>query len=68
MTEPTPTLAELTEQYRDAKRQFDAARTALADGIRTARAGGIGHAEIVRQIDHEWTGEYVRQILKGEPR
>jgi len=34
-------------------------------GIRDERAAGTRQADIVRRIDHVWTVEYVRKILKG---
>lgn len=65
MTEPPATLRELTENYRRASKTLEQAREALIEGIRRERAAGMGPAANVREIDHEWTGEYVRKILKG---
>ncbi|TDP90526.1 hypothetical protein [Labedaea rhizosphaerae] len=61
-----PDLAELTQQYRAATAALGEARDALADGIRDAYAAGMRQADIVRGIDHEWSGEYVRKILKAD--
>jgi hypothetical protein len=58
-------LRELTERYRQANRQLADARQALIERIRAEYAAGKRQADIVREIDHEWTGEYVRKILKN---
>jgi hypothetical protein len=57
-------LAELTKRYRKAKKDLDDARDALIAGIRRDYSDGTRQADIVREIDHEWTTEYVRKILK----
>ena len=62
-----PTLAELTERYRTATEAQAEARDALADGIRAAFAVGKRQADIVREIDHVWTREYVAKVLKKQP-
>jgi len=61
-------LAELTAEYRRTKDEFEDAREALTAGVRTAADDGMRQADIVRAIDHEWTGEHVRKILKNRPR
>ncbi len=60
-----PPLADLTARYRQAQEDLEAARKALMDGIRAEYAGGARQADIVRAIDHVWTPEYVRKIVKG---
>jgi hypothetical protein len=61
----TDTLRDLTENYRQATRALDEAREALIEGIRAAHAAGKGPSAIAREIDHEWTREYVAKVLKG---
>lgn len=60
-------LADLTATYRQTKGDFEDAREALTAGVRDAAGGGMRQADIVRAIDHEWTGEHVRKILKNRP-
>jgi hypothetical protein len=60
-------LASLTAKYRRTKGQFEEAREALTAGVRAAADDGMRQADIVRAIDHEWTGEHVRKILKNRP-
>lgn len=60
-------LAKLTATYRQTKSDFEDAREALTAGVRDAHDGGMRQADIVRAIDHEWTGEHVRKILKNRP-
>lgn len=60
-------LAHLTAEYRRTKGEFEDAREALTAGVRAAADGGMRQADIVRAIDHEWTGEHVRKILKNRP-
>jgi hypothetical protein len=60
-------LANLTATYRRTKDDFDEAREALTASVRDAADGGMRQADIVRAIDHEWTGEHVRKILKNRP-
>lgn len=67
MTADRPSLAELTETYRAAKGGYEEAREALAAGVRAEHAAGMRQADIVRAIDHEWTGEYVRKLIKKPP-
>ncbi|TDV40123.1 hypothetical protein CLV71_124142 [Actinophytocola oryzae] len=59
------TLRELTDAYREATKALDEAREALIEGIRRDRAAGKRPADILREIDHEWTSEYLRKIFKG---
>jgi hypothetical protein len=61
----TSTLRELTETYRRAAKALEQAREALIEGIRAERAAGKRQADIVREIDHEWTREYVAKVLKS---
>jgi hypothetical protein len=63
--ETPPSLADLTARYRRAQSELEEARQALMKGIRDERAAGTRQADIVRRIDHVWTVEYVRKILKG---
>jgi hypothetical protein len=63
-----PSLAELTEKYRHADAELKAARDSLAAGIRAEYAAGMRQADIVRAIDHVWTGEYVRKLIKNAPK
>lgn len=60
-------LADLTAEYRRTKGEFEDAREALTAGVRSAADDGMRQADIVRAIDHEWTGEHVRKILKNRP-
>lgn len=60
-------LAELTATYRKTKGDFEDAREALTASVRSAADRGMRQADIVRAIDHEWTGEHVRKILKNRP-
>lgn len=60
-------LADLTAEYRRTKGEFEHAREALTAGVRKAADGGMRQPDIVRAIDHEWTGEHVRKILKNRP-
>ena len=62
--QPPPSLAELTERYRKASEDLEDARKALIEGIRAEYAAGTRQADIVRSIDHVWTPEYVRKIVK----
>lgn len=63
--EDMPPLADLTARYRQAQEALEAARTALMAGIRAEYEAGKRQADIVRAIDHVWTPEYVRKIVKG---
>ncbi|MFE5568909.1 hypothetical protein ACFQ68_28265 [Amycolatopsis japonica] len=63
--EPISTLAGLTADYRAAMAAAEVARTALTAGIQAAYRAGARQADIVRAIDHEWSGEYVRRIVKA---
>lgn len=65
MTDYNETLAQLTETYRAAKEQLEAARRELIKGVRAADASGMRQADIVRAIGHEWTREYVRKVVTG---
>lgn len=62
----TDELTKLTADYRRAKAKMDAARDALAEGVRQAYAGGERKADIIRAIDHEWTSTWLDRILKAE--
>jgi hypothetical protein len=67
MTHERPSLADLTKRYRRAKGTLAKAREALIDGIRAEYADGMKQADIVRAIDHEWTGEQVRKVVTKPP-
>ncbi|MTD55729.1 hypothetical protein [Amycolatopsis pithecellobii] len=60
-----PSLTQLVDHYRRAQNDLEDARLALIDGIRTEYAAGMRQADIVRGIDHVWSDEYVRKIVKG---
>jgi hypothetical protein len=67
MTTEGPSLAALTKKYRRAKDALNTARTELAAAVRAEYAAGMRQADIVRAIDHEWSGEHVRGVLKKAP-
>ncbi|MCU1685307.1 MAG: hypothetical protein JWQ81_6046 [Amycolatopsis sp.] len=67
MTAKRASLTELTEKYRHAKAELERARDSLIAGVRAEYAAGKRQADIVREIDHEWTGEYVRKLVKSAP-
>jgi hypothetical protein len=58
-------LAKLTANYRRTRDEHEDARKVLMAGVRAAADGGMRQADIVRAIDHEWSGEHVRKILKN---
>lgn len=59
------TLKELTADYRKATEDLATARDALTAGVRQAAADGMKQMEIVRELDHEWTREYVAKLIKN---
>jgi allophanate hydrolase subunit 1 len=63
----TKSLGQLTAEYRDATDKLADVRDHLAAAVRAEFAAGKRQADIVREIDHVWTREYVAKLIKNPP-
>jgi flagellar biosynthesis/type III secretory pathway protein FliH len=70
-SDPPAALRKATEQYRHEKqRAADIERAAinqLTTAIRSAYAGGMKKADILRAIDHEWSRTWLDRAVKDQP-
>lgn len=63
----TKSLEKLAAEYRAATDKLARVRDELADTVRAEFVAGKKQAEIVREIDHVWTREYVSKLIKNPP-
>ncbi len=71
MTQDPDTLrTELTQAnaaYREAKARADEIRNQLTTAVMNAYQGGVIKADILRAINHEWSRQWLDEVLRDVP-